>query len=251
MSKRRSISPAKTATRKFRSYVGFFYDIRPPISNATIAGERSIFGRRDFFESLQDRGRTSPAAKSALSHWGDAAGIDIHHSNPTLSIVTSTESGDPPKNAPEMTTGAVSKLERVESYPEVPAINGLCAATVILMTYARIRFSDVHHIREFDMPIEPMRNHTDANGESVFGTWATSKTRKTHGLALPWACPKIGIGRTPDWVKTLCNFLDAPTRKNGRYLSFPPRPNRLSGSESISPSASASSRRELAFISAA
>lgn len=177
---------------------------------------------RDFFESPHGRGRTSPAAATtALACRSDALGVYLPLRSPALAIATSAESNGPPKKAPSMTMGAVSKLERAASGPEVPTPKRIFAANVVLMAYASLRFPDARHIKDFPIPLSLCPNKPTLMEIRRSEPSRLQKQRRNMDYLGQGDCPEIGIAWSSDWVTTICNFREAFKKKNGRYPSPP------------------------------
>ena len=61
-----------------------------------------------------------------------------------------------------------------------------------MMTYSGLRFADVQKLRSLA-----------TNDGSIRGAILTSKTKRQQGQDWPWACPRMGITSTTNWVRPL------------------------------------------------
>ena len=156
------------------------------------------------------RGREVPASgKHALTAWADAIGIDWPLSHGLISSAITRETNEEAKQAPAMSLEAVRKLGELAPNKEVFAYKRAFAAAVLLMTYDSLRFADARKIWPFE-----------SNGDSIYGTLVTSRTKKQHGLNWPRACPRKGILGTSEWAQPLIDERTAYRKVGGADLPY-------------------------------
>ena len=146
MSRRRPASSVKTVARHVQAYVDFLYDIRSPLANDILPGEGSVIVLRDFRCPSGTPPYCTSRRKSrslSLSTRSDALGVSLPLGNPTLAIVTASGSDEPPRQAPSTELETTKKLELISGDTEVSAPKRLFAATIVRMTYTRLRLPDV------------------------------------------------------------------------------------------------------------
>ena len=165
MSRSKSIATTRAIVKHARGLLNYYLELRAD-AKVSLTGEHSVILLRDYLESLAERGRTVPAtAKHALCVWAEALGIDWPMSHNLISAAVTIESNEDAKQAPAMEVSTVRKLEELACNKEVSAYKRAFAASILVMTYASLRFADVQHIRTFE-----------TNGDSTHGTMASSKT---------------------------------------------------------------------------
>ena len=160
---------------------------------------------RDYPESMQERGRISPAAaRRALTVWSDALGVDWPLTNPLMISAATVESDDDPRQAPAMDIETIRNLEGPATNVAILIRKRAFAAGILLMNYDSLRFADVQRLR----PI-------GANADSIHGTLLTSKVKKQHGQNLPRACPRMEITKRTDWAQPWLDLRTAYQKVNG------------------------------------
>lgn len=206
----KSTSAMKTIVRFVAGLVKFYLEVRQE-TKVELTGPQSLVLLRDYLESLAERGRAVPAeeAKSAFSVWADALGIDWPLSNALITSAASVETNETPKQAPAMALSTVRALEELAIDPLVAPYKRACAAGILLMIYASLRFSDAQRLRSFEV-----------NDDAAHGTILSCKTRKVRGQFWPWACPMQGLTGSKDWVQPLLNIRTAYSKVNGDDLAF-------------------------------
>ena len=213
-----------------------------------MSGEVSVGIIRDFFESLQGRGRTvTSTAKSASRARGLLLrGVDLPIDNPMLSVVTSTDSDEHPMKSQPMDIERVNELERMESDPDIPTPERFFAFATVLLTYARLRFSDVQQIRGFGTPFGTLRE--TIRRRRLLGVRNTHNVENDEDV-----CPLMAAGmsrggyfRISGESTAVSNFANAHNKKNDRPPSLlSPKLNRLWDAEACAPASYSETRREL------
>ena len=237
-------SPASTrgAIRKVSGLILFFLDTRDDSKpGITLTGDTSVVLLRDYLESVAERGRTVPGAvKTSLSTWSETLGVPWPIDNPLVCAAAQVESSEIPKHAPPAKLDTIEKLESSALNVEITPFKRAFASGILLMTYASIRFSDVQRLRSLDV-----------NEDSAHGTLLRSKTKKPHGLPWPWACPRMGVSGSTEWIAPLFEFHVAREKLNGSRPSFVfPMRNHRWELEKAQPSAYDNTRRKLALVCA-
>ena len=92
------------------------------------------------------------------------------------------ESSEIPKHAPPTKLDAIKKLASMALNVEIDPFKRAFASGILLMTYARLRFSDVQRLRILEV-----------DADSGRGTLLRSKTKKPHGLPWHWVVPRMGV----------------------------------------------------------
>ena len=129
-------------------------------------------------------------------------------------------------------------IEGIATNPEVAPFKRAFAAGLLLMTYASLRFSGSQSLLTFEV-----------NEDAAHGTLTSCKTKRPHGLDWPWACPRLGVTGSRDWVAPLVEFRQAHLKANGHEPQFTfPRIDHLWQLESAVGASYASTRRKLALM---
>ena len=137
-----------------------------------------------------------------------------------------------------MALETVKLIEGISTNPEVAPFKRAFAEGVLLMTYASLRFSDSQSLLTFVV-----------NEDSVHGTLTSCKTKRPHGLDWPWACPRLGVTGSKDWVAPLVEFRQAHLKANGHEPQFTsPRIDHMWQLESAVGASYAPTRRKLALM---
>ena len=209
MQRRKSPSSARGVVGNVSGLIQFFHDTRDESNpGATLTGATSVVLLRDYLESVADSGRTVPGAvKTSLITWSESIGISWPLDNPLVCAAAQVESSEIPKQAPPMKLDTIKKLELLALNVEISPPKRAFASGILLMTYTSLRFSDVQRLRSFEV-----------NEDSARGTLLRSGTKKHHGLSWPWACPRLGVDGSTEWVTPLLYFHIAHEEK--RLNSF-------------------------------
>ena len=82
-------------------------------------------------------------------------------------------------------------------------------ASGILLTCGCLRFTDVQHLRTFEV-----------NDASHRGAFLTAKTQRPRVLNWPWAIPRMCIAGARDWAQPLLDMRSAYTKVDGQEMAF-------------------------------
>ena len=169
-SRAKSVNSAKSIIKHVKRLIHVYLDARNE-SAAALAGEGSLVLRRDYIESLKERGRTVPAAaRHALTAWPGASGIDWPLTNPLAITASTVERNEGRRQAPAIDIETIRKLEGAAANVEILISKRAFAAGILLVTYASLRFADTQRLRRLE-----------ANAESILVTLLASMVRKQHG----------------------------------------------------------------------
>ena len=148
------------------------------------------------------------------------------------------ESSQIRKHDPPTQNDTVEKLEPFPLNGEISPFKRAFATGIILMTYARLRFSDAQRLRILE-----------ADAGSVHGALLRSKTKKPHGIPRSWTFPHMGVSGSTEWATPVIEFRVTREKLNGSTPSFAfPCLNHRWGLEKAEPAAYASTRRKLALV---
>ena len=185
MQRRKSPASTRGVVRNVKGLATFFLENRNDDSpdGFALAGDGSAVLLHDYIESTAERGRTVPGeVENPRSIWAEAIGVNWPIDNPLVCAAAHVDSNDNPKHAPPAKLDTVKKLEELALNVEVAPSKRAFSTGVLLMTFARLRFSGVQRLRILDM-----------NADSAQGTFPQSKTNRPHGLPRPWDCPLTGM----------------------------------------------------------
>ena len=217
MQRRKSPASARAVIKNVSGIIQFFLDSRGESNpdGITPTGESSVVLLRDYLESVDGRGRTVPGAvKTSPVTRSAAHGAPWPLGNPLVCAAEQVESSQIPKHDPPMELDAVRELDPLALNVEISPFKRAFASGILLLTYASLR----------------------------------SKTKKPHGLPRPWACPRMGVAGSTEWVTPLIEFRVAHEKLNGSRPSFAfPCLNRRWGLEKAEPAAYSAIRRKLAM----
>ena len=177
----RRMSPASTRAviKNVSGLIQFPIDPRGESNTdgTTLTGESPVSLLLGYLESVADRGRAVPGAVKTSSITRSAAhGVPWPLGNPLVCAESQVGSSQIPKHDPPMKLDAVKKLEPLAVNAEISPFKRAFASGILLMTYARLRFSDAQGLRSLD-----------ANEDSAHGTLLRSKTKKP-----PWPSASMG-----------------------------------------------------------
>ena len=205
----KTVASIKSALNHVNGFISFFWD-NSLDDTASLTGEGSVLALHDYFESLHARGQSVPrTARSALSVFRDALGINWPLDHPLVASVIVVDDPNPPKQAPSFTLDLLRRFDSIACDQMVTSGKRLFASAIILMTLTSLRFADVQRLKSLV-----------SDKSSIHGTLLTSKTKRPHGLDWPFACPKIGFCGNEDWFLPILQFRTAHEKVNGAPPSF-------------------------------